>query len=339
MAKNLSDVLLGVSSGVLKVSAGGTGSTTSTGSGSVVLSTNPIINGLTIGSILPTSPVAGNIRFNPTSFKFEGYNGTSWSSVNGGLIPTTTKTANGYVASANDLVRCNTSGGAFSVTLPLSPVDGDVVGFFDTNSTFATYNLTILPNGKTIEGDSSSMILDVNGTYMSLTYVSATTNWRIQYTPAGTPPAATTSTLGSVKIDGTSITVNNGTISSVAPVTLDDISNQCSGNTSVFNLTANTVSINTLIDSKDLDVFVNGLKLSPYVEQVTYPWLSPVETGTGYRIRNLPSNTNTSTLVGKLIIYKAPFIGSTVLLTVRYSSLVKQTQKYPFNANTIALGD
>jgi hypothetical protein len=43
MAKNLSDILLGVSSGVLKVTNGGTGVSTSTGTGNLVLSTSPTL--------------------------------------------------------------------------------------------------------------------------------------------------------------------------------------------------------------------------------------------------------------------------------------------------------
>lgn len=44
-----------------------------------------------------------------------------------GLTPTAVKTAN-YTAAVGDFVPCDTSGGAFAVTLPTAPADGTVVG-------------------------------------------------------------------------------------------------------------------------------------------------------------------------------------------------------------------
>ena len=141
----------------------------------------------------PGTPASGNLRFNTDLAVFEGYNGTKWGSIGGGgLTPTAIQTANGYTAVANDLVRCNTTAGAFSVTLPASPADGDIVGFVDTHETFNTYNLTVLAAGsKNIEGDATSLILDMNGTYIALVYNAVNTNWRVLETPTGTGIVAT----------------------------------------------------------------------------------------------------------------------------------------------------
>ena len=141
----------------------------------------------------PGTPASGNLRFNTDLAVFEGYNGTKWGSIGGGgLTPTAIQTANGYTAVANDLVRCNTTAGAFSVTLPASPADGDIVGFVDTHETFNTYNLTVLAAGsKNIEGDATSLILDMNGTYIALVYNAVNTNWRVLETPTGTGIFAT----------------------------------------------------------------------------------------------------------------------------------------------------
>lgn len=81
---------------IVPVSAGGTGVTTSTGSGSVVLSASPTLSGtptvsgtaalgLPVGTTgeRPTAST-GLIRFNTTLGGFEGYNGTAWTSVGGG---------------------------------------------------------------------------------------------------------------------------------------------------------------------------------------------------------------------------------------------------------------
>ncbi len=55
MAKNLSDILLGISSGILKVANGGTGVSSSTGSGNLVLSTSPTLVTPLLGT--PTSGI------------------------------------------------------------------------------------------------------------------------------------------------------------------------------------------------------------------------------------------------------------------------------------------
>ena len=147
--------------------------------------------GIPIGATAtrPATPASGNLRFNTDLAVFEGYNGIKWGSIGGGggLTPTDIKIANGYTAAANDLVRCNTTAGAFSVTLPASPADGDIIGFVDTYDTFNTYNLTILAAGsKNIEGDATSLILDMNGAFITLFYNLASTNWIVLETPTGT---------------------------------------------------------------------------------------------------------------------------------------------------------
>ena len=105
---------------------------------------------------------------------------------NGGLSPTTVQTAN-YSTSGNELVRCNTTSGAFSVTMPAAPLDGAIIGFVDINNTFATNNLTILPAGKTIEGSAVSYVLSTNGMYASFVYNSTTSNWKILQAPVSAP--------------------------------------------------------------------------------------------------------------------------------------------------------
>jgi hypothetical protein len=100
----------------------------------------------------------------------------------GWLNPTPIKTA-AYTAVKGDLVRCNTSGGAFTVTLPAAPADGDLIGIIDISNTAATSNITIAPNGKTVEGDATSLIINLNGACVVLTYNSAATNWKLVDTP------------------------------------------------------------------------------------------------------------------------------------------------------------
>ena len=105
------------------------------------------------------------------------------SSDSGGLTPTPIKTTN-YTAVVNDLVRCNSTAGVFSITLPALPEDGAVVSVIDVYSTFSTHVVTVIPDIlHTLEQNSSGIELDVTGTYISFTYIAATLNWRVLETP------------------------------------------------------------------------------------------------------------------------------------------------------------
>lgn len=107
--------------------------------------------------------------------------------------PSAIKTS-AYTALPNDLVRCNTTTGPFNVTLPASPNDGTVVSIVDIANSFATNNLTVLPNGATVENDATSLILDLNGAYVSFVYTSATTNWKLMQTPGTASSVSSTTT-------------------------------------------------------------------------------------------------------------------------------------------------
>jgi hypothetical protein len=167
-----------------------------------------------------TSLIVGQSAFSQANAAYNKAN-----TVTSGLTPTSIQTAN-YTAAVNDLVRCNTAAGAFSVTFPASPVDGSIIGVVDIAETFNNYNLTILPNGKNIESDSTSLALDMNGTYVSFIYNSSTSNWRLLETPVGTL------TSSSLK------TITN--ISNAYTIILSDLGKiiNCTANTFTVGLTA-----------------------------------------------------------------------------------------------------
>ena len=72
---------------------------------------------------------------------------------------TTKKTAN-FTATSGEGYFCDTSGGAFTLTLPSSPSAGDIVGLRDYASTFATNNLTIGRGGSNLNGTAADKALD-----------------------------------------------------------------------------------------------------------------------------------------------------------------------------------
>ena len=97
------------------------------------------------------------------------YNGTvNWD--------TTAKTT-GFTAVSGVGYFCNTTGGAFTVTLPLSPSAGAVVGIADYANTFATNNLTLGRNSSNIGGVAANSILATNGLSVTFVYVDATQGW------------------------------------------------------------------------------------------------------------------------------------------------------------------
>ena len=93
--------------------------------------------------------------------------GTDWQAI---------KTAN-YTAVAGQGIFANTTGGAFTITLPASPTIGDEVTIFDYAGTFATNNLTVARNGQTIMGVADDLVVDYNIASFGLVYNGST--WRI----------------------------------------------------------------------------------------------------------------------------------------------------------------
>ena len=109
---------------------------------------------------------------------------------------------------------------------------------------------------------------------------------------------------------------------------LNDISNQFDGSKTVFDLMADQTVINTTVDSKDIEVAISGLRLTPYVDTYTYPWITPYDSFKGFRV-----------VAGKLILYNAPYRGDSSFIMLRSGSTTRQKRRYPFAATTVALGD
>ena len=114
----------------------------------------------------------------------------------------------------------------------------------------------------------------------------------------------------------------------LTPQVLNDISNQFDGSRVVFDLRVDQTSINTTVDSKDVEVVINGLRLTPYVDTFTYPWITPYDSFRGFRVA-----------AGKLILYNAPYRGDSSYVMLRPGSTARQKRRYPFAATTVALGD
>lgn len=134
---------------------------------------------------------------------------------------------------------------------------------------------------------------------------------------------------------GQSLVVQAGGViggSSYLPIVLDDISPQFDGAKTVFDLTLDLTPVssvinNSVVDSKDLDVSVNGSVIAPYVKQVHFPWILDYDSFKGFRVSG-----------DKIIFYNSPRPGTQCTLTLRNTSSTIQTRRYPFTAGSIALG-
>jgi len=171
----------------LPVSSGGTGANT--------LTANNVIVGNGTSAVQFVAPgTSGNIL---TS------DGTTWASsapAPGG-IDYVTKTGN-YTTQNNEGVLADTSGGAFTVTLPASPATGDQVVVADPTGDWGTNNLTVGRNGETISDVAEDLVCDIASVSVQLVYDGTT--WAVYAQVGGNGGTAVT-------LDGTQ-TLTNKTI-------------------------------------------------------------------------------------------------------------------------------
>jgi hypothetical protein len=96
--------------------------------------------------------------------------GTDWQAV---------KTS-GFTGAAGEGYFCDTTGGAFTATLPLSPTLGDEVTLVDYAGTFDTNNLTVGRNSENIQGTAADLTVSVERAGLTLVYSGATQGWLLK---------------------------------------------------------------------------------------------------------------------------------------------------------------
>ena len=121
-------------------------------------------------STVTSIPLGGTLKFNGATLSgdtLEITGGTSWQAE---------KTA-GFTAVAGEGYFCNTTSGAFTVTLPSSPTLGDEVTIVDASGTADTNNITIGRNGNNIQGVAEDLTISVERGAFTLVYFNATQGW------------------------------------------------------------------------------------------------------------------------------------------------------------------
>jgi hypothetical protein len=132
-----------------------------------------------------------------------------------------------------------------------------------------------------------------------------------------------------VKFPDNTVQVTAAISAIITEIVLNDISPQFDGVKGAFDLKLEQNLVTNITDSKNLDVVINGRKLSPYVKTLTYPWITPYDAVKGFRVVN-----------NKVVLYNPPDMGDTALLVQKSPGTpTVQTRKYPYSAATVAFGD
>ena len=117
-----------------------------------------------------TIPSGATITNNGTQTGFGRSGSVDWQ--------TSIKTS-GFTAVNGEGYFCDTSSGAFSVTLPASPSSGNIVAIKDYKFTADTNNITISRNGSNIQGTASNYIISGEGDSIVLVYADSTQGWLV----------------------------------------------------------------------------------------------------------------------------------------------------------------
>jgi hypothetical protein len=203
--------------------------------------------------------------------------GLEWGTGGGGVTAWSRKTTT-YTAVTGDRLIADTSGGAFTITLPATPTTGNSVVFADGADWF-TNNLTVARNSSTIEGVADDFVLDIKGIEVEFVYDGTT--WEVfAYTgPAGpndviyTQNDTTSTTLYPVMVSGAGI----NTTPKVTTTT-----NYLSFNATTGQITA--IDFNSASDrglKTDVTKINNSIEILKQLSPVSFNWTTTGEKSYG----------------------------------------------------------
>lgn len=124
-----------------------------------------------------TGALTVNVTTTNGSGTFAAWTVSLSSPVTAAALTSRTVTAN-YTAVAGDVLKCDTTSGAFAVTLPASPIADDCITFIDPSATWVTNNLTINPNGLKFHAQSANVTCSTS-LPITIMYIDATNGWKV----------------------------------------------------------------------------------------------------------------------------------------------------------------
>lgn len=86
-----------------------------------------------------------------------------------------------FDASVNDRILADSSGGAFTITLPANStlLLNDTIEIIDVTGSASANNITVARNGSLIQGAAEDLTIDINSSITTLIYTGATYGWII----------------------------------------------------------------------------------------------------------------------------------------------------------------
>ena len=89
-----------------------------------------------------------------------------------------------FSATVNDRILANSSGGSFTITLPVnsSLLVNDTIQIIDVGGATSTNPITISRNSSLIQGIADDLYMDLNGSIITLIYTGPTYGWIISST-------------------------------------------------------------------------------------------------------------------------------------------------------------
>jgi len=322
------------------------------GGGSVAASSITGVMNLTQGGTNAASYTTGAfLTSNGTSFASVANTGTAGVYGNAAYHPVITTDAYGRVSAVtNTLIQIATSqitsgalpfaqGGtnaASYTTGALLTSNGTSLISLANTGTAGTYgNATFIP---VITTDAYGRVSSVTNTAISIPTAYSNTNVAAFLVSNSFNISANVVTANSLYVTGNIYagkvfeTIVSNTSTYYLPLVVSDISPQFDGQKTVFTILNDQLPVANIVDSKNVEVIVNGMRLAPYVKQNTWPWITTYDSHKGFRI--VSSNVSST-----VTVYNAPAPGDQAVITIINSSPTPQTRKYPYSAATIALGD
>ena len=241
-------------------------------------------------------------------------NGSTWSSkaLPASGLSYVVKSAN-YTTQNNEGVLANTALGAFTVTLPASPVVGNQVVVADAYGDFGANALTVGRNGSTIANVAEDLIVDINGVSVQLVYTGST--WDV-FTQVGAN-------------GGTAVTLNGTETLTNKTLTSPILTTPALGTPSAIVLTNATGTLSNIT----LVAPALGVPASGNLTSCTADGTNPV----GYK--NIPASSSITSIynpvvgdVGKIIILGS---GGNISLTASVFAAGDAFSIFNNTANTI----